>query len=176
MPDIAALYTNHYDETEVYRQVSALLDALHVPDDVKPGMKVVLKLNLLTGRAPEYCVTTHPSVVRAVALYLREHGITDITAADSPGGPFTVEALTSIYKACRMLPLEEEGLLKLNRDVSWKTVKPSPDLRHCGCQLRDQPGQDENPRYGPLYLRDQEPVRNHPRASEAGNALPLPQP
>ncbi|MBR4210249.1 MAG: DUF362 domain-containing protein [Lachnospiraceae bacterium] len=122
MPDIAALYTDHYDETEVYRQVSALLDALHVPDDVKPGMKVVLKLNLLTGRAPEYCVTTHPSVVRAVALYLREHGITDITAADSPGGPFTVEALTNIYKACRMLPLEEEGLLKLNRDVSWKTV------------------------------------------------------
>ena len=122
MTDIAALYTDNYDEELVRSRVAALFDALHVDQDLKPGMKVVLKLNLLTGRAPEYCVTTHPSVVRAVALYLREHGVTDITAADSPGGPFTPEALMFIYRASRLLPLEEEGLLTLNRDVTWTTV------------------------------------------------------
>ena len=122
MTDIAALYTDSYDKDLVRTHVAAIFDELHIDRDCKPGMKVVLKLNLLYGKAPEYCITTHPSVVRAVALYLREHGVTDITAADSPGGPFTQEALMHIYRASQLMPLEEEGLLKLNRDVTWTTV------------------------------------------------------
>jgi len=51
---------------------------------LKPGWKVLLKPNLLKGAAPEKCVTTHPSIVRAVITIVREAGCTPVIG-DSPG-------------------------------------------------------------------------------------------
>ena len=38
------------------------------------GEKILLKVNLLVGDAPEKCVNTHPSVLRAVAEILKAGG------------------------------------------------------------------------------------------------------
>lgn len=50
---------------------------------VKPGMKVLLKPNLLTAAPPEKAVTTHPVVIRAVAELVRAAGGT-VWVGDSP--------------------------------------------------------------------------------------------
>ncbi|MDD3856829.1 MAG: DUF362 domain-containing protein [Methanoculleus sp.] len=51
---------------------------------VAPGESILLKPNLLQGQEPERCVTTHPTVVAAVARLLVEHGCR-VVIGDSPG-------------------------------------------------------------------------------------------
>jgi uncharacterized protein (DUF362 family)/ferredoxin len=50
----------------------------------QPGEQILLKPNLLFGRAPERCVTTHPSVFQAVAKAFAAVGA-HVTYGDSPG-------------------------------------------------------------------------------------------
>lgn len=50
-----------------------------------PASHVLLKPNLLAARDPALAVTTHPELLAAVARWLRAHGISQITLADSPG-------------------------------------------------------------------------------------------
>ena len=49
--------------------IAAHFDTLNVAADLKPGMRVLLKPNLLTGRDPAHAVTTHPAVLAAVARW-----------------------------------------------------------------------------------------------------------
>ena len=73
-----------YDEDLVYQKVREAVDLLGgMKNFVAPGQKVLLKPNLLSGRPPEKCVTTHPLVVKAVALLVREAGAT-VLIGDSP--------------------------------------------------------------------------------------------
>jgi len=51
---------------------------------VKPGAKVVLKPNVLTGRAPEYAVTTNPFVMAALTRLCLEAGAASVTVLDNP--------------------------------------------------------------------------------------------
>jgi uncharacterized protein (DUF362 family)/NAD-dependent dihydropyrimidine dehydrogenase PreA subunit len=51
---------------------------------VSPGQKVLLKPNMLAGKAPEMAVTTHPELVRAVIEAVQDAGGTAIVG-DSPG-------------------------------------------------------------------------------------------
>jgi uncharacterized protein (DUF362 family)/Pyruvate/2-oxoacid:ferredoxin oxidoreductase delta subunit len=51
---------------------------------VKSGDRVLIKPNLLKAKSPEYAVTTHPEVVRAVIRLVRECGGRPIVG-DSPG-------------------------------------------------------------------------------------------
>src|SRR3989304_3654175 len=45
---------------------------------VKPGDRVLLKINLLTGDVPEKAVTTNPAIVRAMIHQVREAGGTPL--------------------------------------------------------------------------------------------------
>jgi uncharacterized protein (DUF362 family)/NAD-dependent dihydropyrimidine dehydrogenase PreA subunit len=55
---------------------------------VRPGMKVLLKPNLLNGAGLDRATTTHPAVIRAVAEAVQEAGGT-VWIGDSPGGPIS---------------------------------------------------------------------------------------
>ncbi len=52
---------------------------------VKPGNKVLLKINLLSAQPPEKAVTTHPAVVRAMVRVIKELGAVPVIG-DSPSG------------------------------------------------------------------------------------------
>lgn len=52
---------------------------------VRPGMTVLVNPNLLSARAPDKAVTTHPELVAAVASACLEIGA-DVLIGDSPGG------------------------------------------------------------------------------------------
>lgn len=117
-----------YDQRAVDAAITAHFEALNIEADLRPGMKVLLKPNLLTGRRPEQCVTTHPAVVRAVAAWLRARGVEHITLADSPGGPYRQPLLSGIYRACGLAELPP--LVTLNLDVDYREVPAAPGSTH----------------------------------------------
>ncbi|SDI22884.1 DUF362 domain-containing protein [Desulfosporosinus hippei] len=89
---------------------------------VKPGQKVLLKVNLLMKKRPEEAVTTHPSVVEAVVRLVQEAGGIAIIG-DSPGGPYTVNALQAIYSKSGLREVAERTGAILNEDVGQTTIQ-----------------------------------------------------
>ena len=120
MPIVSVQTAGRYDPEVLDRAVAAHFEALDVAGDLRPGMHVLLKPNLLAARDPALAVTTHPELLAAVARWLRAHGISQITLADSPGGVYSAAMLRKLYAACGLSPLE--GLLTLNLDVSSATA------------------------------------------------------
>lgn len=72
---VALIRCDTYDDEPVYQATKAGLDLLGgISRFVKPGERIVIKPNVLIGTTPEKCVTTHPSVFRAVGRLLQESG------------------------------------------------------------------------------------------------------
>ena len=89
---------------------------------VKPGQKVLLKVNLLMKKRPEEAVTTHPSVVEAVVHMVQEAGGIPIIG-DSPGGPYTVNALRAVYTRSGLRDVAERTGALLNEDIGQTIVQ-----------------------------------------------------
>lgn len=89
---------------------------------VKPGQKVLLKVNLLMKKRPEEAVTTHPSVVEAVIHLVQEAGGIPIIG-DSPGGPYTLSALQAIYTRSGLREVAERTGAILNEDVGQSVIQ-----------------------------------------------------
>ena len=104
----------------------SLIDGLSF---VKPGMKVGIKTNLVSGNAPEKAVTTHPLVLKCLCEMLREKGAS-VVIGDSPGGLYTQGFVRGVYKASGLMDLESsfrdgdstsgDGAVSLNWDFSVK--------------------------------------------------------
>jgi uncharacterized protein (DUF362 family)/NAD-dependent dihydropyrimidine dehydrogenase PreA subunit len=74
-----------YDETEVLKELQRSIDLIGgIQSIVKKGDRVLLKPNLLYGKAPEKAVTTHPSIIRGILQIIKEAGGSPILG-DSPG-------------------------------------------------------------------------------------------
>lgn len=95
-------------------------EAIRADEAIKPGMRVLLKPNLVVGRKPDAAVTTRPELLMALCRQLKRMGVERIVIADSPGGPYTPTALKSIYSTSGLKALEE--LAELNLNVGWKQV------------------------------------------------------
>lgn len=91
---------------------------------VKPGQKVLLKVNLLMKKRPEEAVTTHPSVVEAVVHLVKEAGGIPIIG-DSPGGPYTVNVLQGIYARTGLKEVAERTGALLNLDIGQTVIAHS---------------------------------------------------
>ncbi len=74
-----------YQPDSLLQQLRLLLEPLGgMQAFVKPGQKVLLKPNMLSGKPPENAVTTHPEIVRGVIKLVQEaDGI--VLVGDSPG-------------------------------------------------------------------------------------------
>lgn len=111
---VSVVKCHAYHEDTVNQQIKAAVDLLGgMRNFVAPGEKVLLKPNLLAGRPPEKCVTTHPLVVKAVALLVREAGATPIIG-DSP-------QIGSADKAA-----EKSGIKEIAGDLGIEIVEFEP--------------------------------------------------
>jgi uncharacterized protein (DUF362 family)/Pyruvate/2-oxoacid:ferredoxin oxidoreductase delta subunit len=72
-----------YDDTTIEAAVFEILETAGA-GVIQKGSQVLIKPNLLLPASPEQAITTHPSVVRAVAAYVIERGGRPIIS-DSPG-------------------------------------------------------------------------------------------
>ncbi len=109
-----------YDASLADEVIERQFAALSVAADLRPGMRVAIKPNLVAGHAPEEAVTTHPVLIGAVVRWLRAHGVTDIVLADSPGGSYTPEKLRTVYRVSGLTALEPD--VRLNYDTSAQPV------------------------------------------------------
>ena len=85
MPIVSVRAADRYDPALLDRAVAAHFEALEVARDLRPGMRVLLKPNLLAARDPALAVTTHPEVLAAVARWLRAHGIEGLVVCGGDG-------------------------------------------------------------------------------------------
>lgn len=102
MPTVSVQKTPSYDEAALISSVAAHFRALEIEKLLFSGIKVLIKPNLIARRAPEEAATTHPAFVAAIIKVLQNHGVQDITIADSPGGPYTAGHLKKIYEGTGM--------------------------------------------------------------------------
>ena len=85
MSKVAIVRCESYEYDEVQAAVKRGLDLIGgVQAFIRPGEKILLKPNLLTGEPPEKCVTTHPAVFKAVGELLLDEGAI-LCYGDSPG-------------------------------------------------------------------------------------------
>jgi uncharacterized protein (DUF362 family)/Pyruvate/2-oxoacid:ferredoxin oxidoreductase delta subunit len=119
MSDTVALAAcKSYEQTTVDEAVKRAFDLLGgLSRAIKPGMRVVIKPNLLRKTKPEACVVTHPSVICAVARQVAAIGAFPVIG-DSPGGPFTEFFLKSIYRESGMEQASKDSGAELNFDTS----------------------------------------------------------
>ncbi len=117
--DVALVRCESYERGVVEERVARAFDLVGGPAAVvKPGESVFLKVNALLAYEPDRAVTTHPEVVRAVALQLQN--VTDrITIGDNPGGPFNVER---VYEKTGFAKVAEETGCSLCLDSSARQV------------------------------------------------------
>ncbi len=102
-----------YKPEETLQAMEDLLEPLGgMSAFVKPGQKVLLKPNLLSGKTPEKAVTTHPEIVRAVIQLVQKSG-GNVSIGDSPGigSPENVARKSGILSVveetgCRFVPFE----------------------------------------------------------------------
>ena len=72
---VALVRCNTYEEEQVCRAVERGVDLLGgISRFIKPGERIVIKPNVLIGTDPEKCVTTHPSVLKAIGILLKKAG------------------------------------------------------------------------------------------------------
>lgn len=121
---VALVHCRRYDEEEVFQSVRRAVDLVGgVGAYVKPGSRVLLKPNLLMGAGPERAVTTHPTVVCAVARLLSAHGC-EVVIADSPGAGtrYTRRNLEHAYEKAGFTAAATYPGVRLSTDTSSQEV------------------------------------------------------
>jgi len=123
---VALLRCEDYDAARVQRAIDDIFALCGgIKRYVRPGQRVLIKVNLLMKRLPEQATTTHPSVARAIVRAVQRAGGVPILA-DSPGGPYTRGMLAGVYEACGMKAVADETCCILNDDFST-TTRTLPD-------------------------------------------------
>ena len=114
--DAAFAACKSYDDTEVSAALQTAVDAAGGLDWVTPGMRVALKLNLVSAMKPEQAATVHPAVVCALVKLLTARGA-HVILGDSPGGLYTAAHLQRVYDVTGLRAAEALGA-ELNADFS----------------------------------------------------------
>jgi len=90
---------------------------------VKPGERIALKPNLLMPAAPERAIATHPMVVAAVAVEVKEAGATPVVV-ESPGtGTVHVKAVIErVFRKAGYVSAAKRYGFELSFETAWESV------------------------------------------------------
>ena len=101
-PAVALVKCEDYQSGRVDAALArALKLAGGLEDVIRPGMRVLVKCNLVMRKGPQAAATTHPEVVRALCARISALGATPVIG-DSPGGPLNAALLKSYYSGTGM--------------------------------------------------------------------------
>lgn len=96
--DVSIAVCQDYSEQAVRKALEEVLAPVGGLDWVSPGMRIVIKANLVYGKKPELAVTTHPALLCELTRMLCERGAS-VVIGDSPGGLFNSAYVGRIYTA-----------------------------------------------------------------------------
>ncbi len=122
MDTVSVLRCEDYNLPDVLRIVRQSFDNIGgVGKFIKPGDKVLLKLNLIMKKNPANAATTHPVFAEALSLAVMEAGAA-VIIADSPGGPYNEAMLRSVYTGCGIADVAQRLGIALNYDTAYSRV------------------------------------------------------
>ena len=111
-----------YSEQEVFKVIDSQFQKLGVYDQLKPGMKVLLKPNLLMESKPGSVIITHPAVTLAAAMCVKKAGA-QIIIAESSGGPYIPARMKRLFSVCGYTEIAEKTGAQLYTDCESREVK-----------------------------------------------------
>lgn len=120
-PDVIIAPCPSYEEGEVQAALERVLAPLGGLDWMNPGMKIAVKVNLVTSAKPEKAATTHPGLLCPLVRMLRSRGA-EVVVGDSPGGLFNAAYVGRIYAVTGMKAVEQAGG-RLNQNFEERTAK-----------------------------------------------------
>ncbi|MBR3077052.1 MAG: DUF362 domain-containing protein [Oscillospiraceae bacterium] len=118
MADVICVPCADYEPSRCREAMAQLLAGAGGLDWVRPGMRIGIKLNLVSAMAPEAAATTHPALASALVDILKEKGAVPMLG-DSPGGLYNAVHLNRVYAASGM---DQTGA-ELNRDFSTREIR-----------------------------------------------------
>ena len=128
MVKVSIVRCENYDRSAVREAVKRAVDLVGgIGAFVKPGMKVLLKPNLLSPHAPEDAVTTHPEVIRAVAQLAKEAGGI-VSLGDAPGGYGS--NIDEILETSGVKKITDEEGIEIKKFTISRFVNGIPIARH----------------------------------------------
>lgn len=128
MSKVALIRCTDYGRKRVFEAVKRAIDLVGgISEFVKPGMKVLLKPNLLSARFPADGVDTHPEVVRAVVRLVKGAGARPVIG-DSPGGYGA--NVDEVFEKSGMKEIAHEEDVELIKFTASKFVDGIPISRH----------------------------------------------
>ncbi len=107
-PDVVITPCSDYSAGEARRALEQVMAPLGGLDWVLPGMKIVVKVNLVTFAKPEKAATTHPGLLCALTEQLTARGA-EVVVGDSPGGLYNAAYVNRVYAAAGMKAVEQSG-------------------------------------------------------------------
>ena len=114
--DVSIVSCKSYDAEECRLALEQALAPFGGLDWVKDGMRVVIKVNLVSAMKPEQAATTHPALLCELTKMLRARGAS-VLLGDSPGGLYTAAHVNHVYDLSGMHACEAVGA-ELNQDFS----------------------------------------------------------
>lgn len=100
----------NYNEEIVRNTLLEVFSNICADEFIKPGMKIGIKVNLVTAMKPDKAVTTHPTMVSELCKIISQMGAFPIVG-DSPGGIFNPAVLKRIYSVTGMDESEQYGAI-----------------------------------------------------------------
>ena len=125
MADVICVPCADYEPAHCRAAMEALLARVGGLDWIRPGMRIGIKLNLVSAMAPELAATTHPALVSALVDILREKNAVPVLG-DSPSGLYNAAHLNRVYEVTGIDSLNAE----LNRDFSTREIR-LPEAKIC---------------------------------------------
>jgi uncharacterized protein (DUF362 family)/NAD-dependent dihydropyrimidine dehydrogenase PreA subunit len=122
MTIVSTISCETYDPEPIRQALKGVLAPLGgIERFVQPGMRVLLKPNLLAATAPEEAVTTHPALVQAVAERVQAAG-GRVMIGDSSAGP--IEHAPEVWKATGLAQAAERVGVPVMpfEGVEWKRL------------------------------------------------------
>ena len=120
MTRVSIARCDSYEPDAVEASLSTTLGGLGgIGAFVRPGDRVLLKVNLLSRATPDRAVTTHPELVRALVREVKRAGGIPMVG-DSPGGRVTPASLDRLWRDTGMRAVcDEEDASLVSFDDEW---------------------------------------------------------
>ena len=120
MTEVSIVRCAEYTQDECTRALTQVLEPLGGLSWVRPGMRIVIKANLVSAMKPDKAATTHPALLAALTRRLIARGAS-VVIGDSPGGLYNAAFLNRVYAATGMHEAEKAGAV-LNHNFSQNTA------------------------------------------------------
>lgn len=112
---------SQYEPDALFEQINEAFEVLGLYDDLRPGMLVVLKPNLIMNSKPEAAICTHPAFTAAVGKCVQRAGA-KVLIAESPGGPYTSAVMKAFFRGCGYTDMAESCGFQLYTDCKSREV------------------------------------------------------